>query len=119
MGKLLSGIKSVYPDSLACVRVKGGENNRFRIDSGVRQRCIMSPCLFNVYMDTMLKELKMGKGRRGVRFLEEGREWRLSGLLYADDFVMCGESDEDLRVRVERFDEVCRRRGLKVQVRAG
>ena len=36
-GKLLSRIRSIYIDSLACVRVKGGENQKFRIDSGVRQ----------------------------------------------------------------------------------
>ena len=58
----------------------------------------------------------MGMGRRRVRFLEEGREWRLPGLLYADDLVLCGESEEDLRVIVGRFVEVCRRRGLKVNV---
>ena len=45
---------------------------------------------------------------------EEGREWRLPGLLYADDFVLCGESEEDLRVMVGCFVEVCSRRGLKV-----
>ena len=68
-GKLLSGIKSTYVDSLACVRVKGGESERFRIDSGVGQSCIMSPWLFIVYMNGMMKEVKMGMGRRGVRFL--------------------------------------------------
>ena len=36
----------------------------------------------------------MGMGRRGVRFQEEGRELRLPGLLYADDLVLCGESEE-------------------------
>ena len=45
---------------------------------------------------------------------EEGREWRLPGLLYADDLVLCGESEEDLRAMVGRFVEVCRWRGLKV-----
>ena len=50
-GKLLGGIESMYVDSLACIRVKGGENERFRIDSGVRQGCITSLWLFNVYMD--------------------------------------------------------------------
>ena len=74
----------------------------------------MSPCLFNVYMDAVMKEVKMGMGRRGVRFLEDGREWRLLGLLYADDLVLCGESEEDLRVMVGPFVEVCSRRGLKV-----
>ena len=65
------------------VRVKGTESDRFTIDSGVRQGCIMSHWLFNVYMDPVITEVKMG--RRGVRFLEDGKEWRLPGLLYADD----------------------------------
>ena len=72
--KLLSGIKSMYVDSLACVIVKGGENNRFRMDSRVRQWCIMSPWLFNVYLDGVMIEVKMGMKRRRVRFLEDGRE---------------------------------------------
>ena len=46
--------------------------------------------------------------------MEDGREWRLPGLLFADDLVLCGESEEDLRAMVGRFPEVCRRRGLKV-----
>ena len=37
-----------------CVRVKGGESEWFRIDSGVRQGCIMSPYLFNVYIDGVI-----------------------------------------------------------------
>ena len=38
----------------------------------------------------------------------------MSDLLYADDVVLCGESEEDLRATVGRFAEVCRRIGLKV-----
>ena len=49
-----------------------------------------------------------------MSFLEDGRDWRLPGILYADDLVLCGESVEDLRAMVGRFAEVCRRRGLKV-----
>ena len=56
----------------------------------------------------------MGMGRRVVRFLEEGRERRLPGFLYADDLVLCDESKEDLRTMVGRLVEVCWRRGLKV-----
>ena len=59
-----------------------------------------------------VKEVKMGMGRRRVSFLEDGREWRLPNLLYADDLVLCGESEENLRAMVGRFAEVCRRRGL-------
>ena len=42
-GKLLIGIKSMYVNSLGCVRIKGGESECFSIDSGVRQGCIMFP----------------------------------------------------------------------------
>ena len=52
----------------------------------------------------------------GVRFLEEGREWRLPGFLYADALVLCGESEEDLMAMVGHFLEVFKRRGLKVSV---
>ena len=53
----------MYVDSLACVRIKGGESEQFRIDSSVRQGCIMSPWLFNVYINAVMKEVKMGMGR--------------------------------------------------------
>ena len=49
-----------------------------------------------------------------MRFEEEGREWRLPDLLYADDLVLCGESEEDLRAKVGRFFDSCKRTGLKV-----
>ena len=64
-----------------------------------------------IYMDALMKEMKMGMGRRGVRFKEEGREWGLPGLLFADNLVLCGDSEEYQRVMVGSFDEVCRRRG--------
>ena len=50
----------------------------------------------------------------GVRFLEEGRDWGLSDLLYGDDLALCSELEEDLKVMVGCFVEVCGRRGLKV-----
>ena len=53
----------IYVNSLACVRLKGGESECFRIDRGVRQGFIMSLWLFNVYRDALMK-VKMGMGRR-------------------------------------------------------
>ena len=58
----------MYASSLACVRVREGESECFRIDSSVRQGCIMSPWLFNVYMEIVMKDAKMGMGKIGVRF---------------------------------------------------
>ena len=64
-GKLLIGIKGMYVDGSACVRIKRSETEQFRIDSVVRQGCIMFPWLFNVYINRVMK-VKMGKGRRRV-----------------------------------------------------
>ena len=100
-GKILGRIKGIFVDSLACVRVKVVVSEWFRIDSGVRQGCIMSPWLFNVCMDAVIKG-ENGDGKKG-------RERRLPGLLCADDLVLCGELEEDLRGMVGWFVEVCRR----------
>ena len=62
--KLLSRIKSMYVNCLACVRVKGGESDWLRIVNGVGQGCIISTWLFNIYMKAVM-DMKMGMGRRG------------------------------------------------------
>ena len=49
--KLLSGIKSMYVGSSACVRVKRVESEWFMMDSGLRQEYIMSTWLFNIWME--------------------------------------------------------------------
>ena len=56
-GKLLSEIKTTYAHSLAYVRVKGGNSEWFNINSCVRKGCIISPWIFNVYMDAVMKEV--------------------------------------------------------------
>ena len=65
-------------------------------------------------MVTVMKELKIGMEKRGVRFLDEGREQRLPGLLYPDDLVLCGESEVDIRAMVGSYVEVYKRICLKV-----
>ena len=54
----------------------------------------------------------MGMGRRGMRFMEDGREWILPGLLYV--LVLYGEPEDDTRAMVGRFVEVSKRTGLNV-----
>ena len=48
-GKLLKSVKSFYVDSRACVRVGMDVSEWFPVNVGLRQGCVMSPCLFNVY----------------------------------------------------------------------
>ena len=54
----------------------------------------MSPWLLNTYIDTIMKEVKLR--------MRMGESWLL-GLLYEDDLVLCGESQEDLRAMVGSF----------------
>ena len=54
--------------------MKRGESDCFRVDGGVRQGCMMFPLLFSVYVDLVMKDVKMRMGRMGVKFLEERGE---------------------------------------------
>ena len=67
-------------------------------------------------MDGVIKELLLEMRMEGVRMTENGGEWRVPCLLYADDLVLCGESEVSLSRLVEGFGRICRRRGLKVNV---
>ena len=78
-GKLLNGIKSMYVDNLACVRVKGCESKCFRIDNGVR-RVYHVPMDLQCIYERSDEGGENGDNEEGVRLQEEGREWRLPGL---------------------------------------
>ena len=88
----------MYVNSLACVRVQGGESECFRIDNGVKEPR-------EVYHVPLALYCIYGCSDKGDG--EEGREWRLPALLYA------GDSEENLRSMVGCFVEVYRK-GLKV-----
>ena len=62
-------VKTIYVNRQDCVGIKSRESEFFKIDSGMRQSCILSPWLFNVYMGAVMKEEKMEMGRR-----EENRD---------------------------------------------
>ena len=72
------------------------------------------PLAVQCIYDGVMEEVKMGMGRRKVSFMEDGREWRLPGLSYANNLVPSDELEEDVRLVVGQFAEVCRRRGLRV-----
>ena len=84
-------IRSVYCDQLAAVRLPDGMTNWFPIKRGVRQGCVMSPDLFNLYSEMILRELVS---------IEEGiliNGVRINNLRYADDTVLIAMSEEGLQ----------------------
>ena len=73
-GKLLTAIKSFYKNSKACVRVGDRESDRFEVKVGQRQGCVMSPGLFNLFMDGVVREINARVGDRGLGLLEGGNK---------------------------------------------
>ena len=72
-GKLLKAVQSFYIDSRACVRVGNDVSEWFPVNVGLRQGCAMSPWLFNVYMDCVVREMN-------IRVLGKGLEQMVAGL---------------------------------------
>ena len=110
-GKLLKGVQSFYVNSRACVRVGKEVSEWFPVRVGLRQGCVMSPWLFNLFMDGVVREVYARSMRAGVEF-EGGLH--VSQLLFADDTALVAETEEELRILVREFDSVCQRRKLKV-----
>ena len=113
-GQLLDGIKAFYKEASACVRVNGEMSESFGIRVGVRQGCVMSPWLFNIFMDSVIREMKAKVGKVGARMNVEGERWWLVTSLFADDSVLMAESESELQKIVDEFNMVCKRRKLKV-----
>ena len=116
-GKLLQAVKSLYTDSRACVRVGNETSDWFPVRVGLRQGCVMSPWLFNLYIDGVVREVNARVLGRGVELLDgNGNDWRLNQLLFADDTVVVADSEEKLGQLVTEFGRVCERRKLRVNV---
>ncbi len=79
----------------------------------------MSPWLFNIYMDGVMREVKGKVGEVRVRMYDEGRNCVLNSVLFADDTVLVAESESDLQNLLSVLDSVCKRRKLRVNVNKG
>ena len=71
VGRLGRAVRSLYERCQACVRVLGQNSDWFEVEQGVRQGCVMSPWLFNLYMDNIVKEARQ-KFAKGVQM--EGKD---------------------------------------------
>ena len=116
-GRLLRAVKSFYVDSKACVRVGNETSEWFSVKTGVRQGCVISPWLFNIFMDGVMREVSARVPGGGVELTDcKGDVVQVSQLLFADDTALVAESEERLRRLVVEFGRVCERRKLKVNV---
>ena len=106
-------MKRLYVGSKACVRVGNEVSEWFPVRVGLRQGCVMSPWLFNMYIDGVVREVNVRVLGRGLKLVDgNGSEWELNQLLFADDIVVVADSERKLRQFVTEFGRVCERRKL-------
>ena len=83
---------------------------------GLRRGCVMSPWLFNLYIDGVVREVNARVLSRGLKLVDgNGNEWELNQLLFADDTVVV-DSERKLCQLVTEFGRVCERRKLQVNM---
>ena len=83
-GKLLKAVQRFYVDSRVCVLVGNDVSEWFTVNVGLRQGCVMSSWLFNVYMDGMVREVNGRVLRKGLELLSvNGGRFEINQLLFA------------------------------------
>ena len=84
-GKLLKAVKSFYVDGRACLRVGNNVSYQFPVNVGLRQGCLMSPWLFKVYMDCMVRQVNVRVLGKMLQLLSaNGGRFKINQLLFAD-----------------------------------
>ena len=108
-GKLMRAIRSLYEGSEACVRVGGVLSGWFPISQGVRQGCVLSPWLFNVFIDRIMREVKE-RLQGGVQLTTT----LVQMLLFADDIIVCTEKKEDMERNLAEMRVVMEKWGMSM-----
>ena len=90
-------MRNLYAGQEATVRTGHGTTDWFQIGKGVRQGCIMSPCLFNFYAEYIMRNAGLEEAQAGIKI--DGRN--NNSLRYADDTILMAESEEELKKPLE------------------
>ena len=86
-------LRNLYASQGATVRTRNGIMKWFQIGKGVRQGCILSPCLFNFYAEYNMRNARLDEAQAGIKIAERN----INNLRYADDTTLMAESEEELK----------------------
>ena len=86
-------LRNLYASQEATVRTGHGTTDWFQMGKGVRQGCILSPCLFNSYAEYIMRNAGLDEAQAGIKIA--GRN--INNLRYADDTTLMAESKEELK----------------------
>ena len=96
----------------ATVRTGHGTTDWFQIGKGVRQGCILSPCLFNFYEEYIMRNTGLEEAQAGIKVA--GRN--INNLRYANDTTLMAESEEELKSLLMKVKEESEKVGLKLNI---
>ena len=110
---LMDDIRAFYKNCRSCVRVRREMIEFFDVRVGFRQGCVMSPWLFNMFMDSVI--VGMDRDGRGASLSAPEGRGEMNVLLYADDAVLMADSGEKLEKNLVReFENECVSKCLKI-----
>ena len=119
-------IKDMYTETWCQVRTTEGCSEDFKVESGVRQGCVLSPLLFNCVMDRILREtLEMSGGGWNIEYTTTGGLFLtyrdktpattcIQNVQYADDLTLVAERAKEMQHMVDELDRACTRWGMAI-----
>ena len=105
-------MRNLYAGQEATVPTGHGTTDWFQIVKGVRQGCLLSPCLFNFYAEYIMRNAGLDEAKAGIKIV--GRN--INNLRYADDTTLMAESEEELKSLLLKVKEESEKVCLKLNI---
>ena len=105
-------LRNLYAGQEATVRTGHGTTDLIQIGKRVRQGCILSPCLFNLYEDYIMRNPGLDEVQAGIKIARRN----INNLRYADDTTLMAESEEELKSLLMNMKEESEKVGLKLNI---
>ena len=105
-------LRNLYAGQEATVRIGYGTTDWFQIGKGVHQGCILSPCLFNLNAEYIMRNAGLDKAQAGIKIARR----HINNLKYADDTLLMAESEEEQRTLLMKVKEESEKVGLKLNI---
>ena len=105
-------LRNLYSGQEATVKTGHGTTDLFQMGKGVCQGCILSPCLFNLYAEYIIRNTGLDETQAGIKIA--GRN--INNLRYTDDTILMAESKEELKSLLMKVKEESEKVGLKLNI---
>jgi len=107
-------LRNLFAGQEVTVRTGHGTTDWFQIGNRVRQGCILSPCLFNLYVEYIMRNAGLEEAQAGIKI--SGRN--INNFTYADDITLMAESEEELKSLLMKVKEESEKVGLKLNIQS-